>query len=68
MKNYKIVKSPLDSAMIRDKPVWVCSKCDEKIFAQDIAFAILMRDNRNIDIPCPSCRHVDAPLKQRTYK
>lgn len=63
-------KSPLDSAMLRDKPVWICTECGQEIFAQNIAFAILMRDNRNTDIPCPNpfCKQVDSPLKKRTYK
>ena len=66
--NYKVVKSPLDSAIIRDKPIWICTQCNEKIFAQDIALAIVLRSDKAASIPCPACRHIDEPLKRRTYK
>jgi len=57
------------SLSIRDKPIWMCSKCNTGIYAKDIGFAFFVTSRRIADQPimCPSCRHVDKPGEVRKY-
>jgi DNA-directed RNA polymerase subunit RPC12/RpoP len=59
---------PLESTVIRDKEIWTCTVCGEKVFASDIALFLMMTDRVNRNIPCSHCGHVDEPMKKRTYR
>lgn len=58
---------PAESAFIRDKPIWICTNCGNKIWARDVSLNIVLGSHRFKGVHCPECLHVDEPLKERTY-